>query len=75
MKAIKVEVPESQINFFIELLDKLHLKFEEPKEKTQEFQIPEWHKKILDNRRHSAKKSEFVKMDTVIKKMKKKYGL
>jgi hypothetical protein len=75
MKTITVNVPETQMSFFVELLEKLQLKFEESKRPVQEFEIPEWHKKILDQRRNSVKKSEFVKMDVVMKKMKNKYGL
>ena len=65
MKQVTVNVPESKLNFFLQLLDSLGLSSSE-----KDITIPEEHKKIVRERIKTAKSKDYVEWDKVKGKIK-----
>ena len=70
MKQILLNIPEKEYSFFVELLKKFNFKART----LSEINISEKEMKLVDERRKTAKKSNFVSWEQAEKKLKNKYG-
>jgi hypothetical protein len=70
MKEITVKVPENKLQFFMELLDQLDFKAV-----GREFDIPEWHKKQLDEgiKEYESGSANYANWDEVRENLFNKY--
>ena len=68
MKQLVLDIPEKDFDLFIQLAKRLKLKYKEA-----DSDIPEGVKKMLDERL-ADKSSEFMTVDQLKKKIKRKYG-
>lgn len=70
MKQVILNIPDSEFDFFMKLIQKFNYKTAE----TTDFIIPEEHKLLVDERRKTAKASDYITRKQSTEKLKKKYG-
>jgi hypothetical protein len=66
MKEVTLKIPETKINFFMELIKQLGL------EVSRELDIPEEHKTIVRSRIKNSKPEEMISWEDARKKLKSK---
>lgn len=71
MKQVLLNVPENEYDFFMELVKKFNFKTT----KVAEVSISEKDMKLVDERRKTAKKENFITWEQADKKLKHKYGV
>ena len=70
MKQITLNIPDGEFEFFMKLVQKFNYKTAE----ATDFSIPEEHKLLVDERRKTAKTSDYITRNQSTVKLKKKYG-
>ena len=71
MKQVLLNIPEKEFSFFMELLKKFNFKTTQ----VAEVHISEKDMKLVDQRRRTAKKEDFMTWEQADKKLKTKYGV
>ena len=70
MKQVILNIPDAEFDFFMSLIQKFNYTATEAKDIT----IPEEVKKLVDQRRKSARKSDYITVAQSNQKLKRKYG-
>lgn len=70
MKQITLNIPDNEFDFFMKLIQKFNYKTAEP----DDFVVPDEIKKLVDNRRQTAKASDYITRKQSKEKIKSKYG-
>jgi len=70
MKQVILNIPDKELDFFMKLIEKFKYKTSE----TPNFNIPEEVQQLVDDRRKSAKVTDYVTRNQLNTKLKKKYG-
>lgn len=70
MKQVILNIPDSEIDFFMKLIQKFKYKTSEQ----LDYAISEEDKQLVDERRKTAKASDYITRNQSIEKIKKKYG-
>ena len=70
MKQVTLNIPDSEFDFFMKLIQKFNYKTSE----TADFVIPEEVQKFVTARRKTAKVSDYLTREQSTEKIKKKYG-
>lgn len=68
-----VNVPDNQISFFTELMDKLNIALDTPV--ADDLIVPEWHKEIVRERRKNTKREDYTDWNVLESQLDKKYGV
>jgi len=71
MKQVTLHIPDNEFDFFMELVKKFKYKTAE----TAIYSIPEEVKKLVEDRRKSAKSTDYLTTAESNLKLKKKYGI
>ncbi len=71
MKEVTLKIPENKYQFVLELLHQLGLSVS-TNSNDQNFEIPEWQKKIVLDRIKNAKASDFEDADLMLKRIEHK---
>lgn len=71
MKQVILNIPEGEFDFFMKLVKK----FKYTTTESEDFEISEETKQLVESRRETAKKDDYISITKSNQKLKKKYGL
>lgn len=71
MKQVILNIPDNEFNFFMKLIQKFNYKTAEQ----SDFTVSDEDKQLVDERRKTAKASDYISREQSKGKLKKKYGI